>query len=53
MGVTGSYSDPYIEVAITSDNPSVNDVFYAPNGYPSVMLDYGGRIWVQELELFW
>ena len=42
MGVTGSYSDPYIEVAITSDNPSVNDVLYAPSGYPSVMLDYGG-----------
>ncbi len=41
MGVSGSYSDPWMEVAATSDNPSVNDVFYS-SGMPSVMLDYGG-----------
>jgi type IV pilus assembly protein PilY1 len=41
MGVTGSYSDPWMQVAITSDNRSVNDVFYA-QGFPQVMLDYGG-----------
>lgn len=41
MGVSGSYSDPWMEVEISSDNPSVNDVFYA-SGFPQVMLDYGG-----------
>jgi type IV pilus assembly protein PilY1 len=44
LGVSGSYSDPWMEVAISSDNPSVNDVLYIPSiyVYPSVMLDYGG-----------
>jgi len=35
-------SSRYMNMSLSSDDPTVNDVLYAPSSYPSIFVDYGG-----------
>lgn len=35
-------SAPFMNMSLSSDDPTVNDVLYAPSNYPSIFVDYGG-----------
>lgn len=41
-GVSGSFSDEYLYIQDTSDEPNINDVLYAGSGLPSNFITYGG-----------
>ncbi|MHB1749533.1 MAG: pilus assembly protein [Acidithiobacillus sp.] len=42
IGVSGSFSDPWLYIQDTSDEPDINDVLYASGRLPSNFITYAG-----------
>ncbi|BBF63964.1 pilus assembly protein PilY [Acidithiobacillus sp. 'AMD consortium'] len=42
IGVSGSFSDPWLYIQDTSDEPDINDVLYASRRLPSNFITYAG-----------
>ncbi|WP_190277972.1 pilus assembly protein [Acidithiobacillus ferrivorans] len=42
VGISGSFSDPWLYIQDTSDAPDINDVLYASSSLPSNFITYNG-----------